>query len=443
MNKESMGSVCFSISGAYITDVARQLVEEGKWRNALNLLVEGLQGFTIDDAVKVLKGSARLEGVNSVDLVEDDQEAVMKEMLDDQFSGMYLHEGSLYEAVSYHRYSNYPGFWQTLSSSLKSMYLPTTEQLEFEFNSEHGTKITDPIYIRYEKSSRDVPFWYPIPKEPVLPKDYQYLDHTDFFEADRIVQDWSDSRVSVATEVVKQQAELVAEQQEETRREAARQAELKKIFDQIAEEADNDTEYGWALVPFKDTTLRVPKRALIALVMNRASRAIPGLNYTAKSYVGMKLQNDNPLHTDVVIGSGLDPLEIYSLGKHHEQEQAIMEYGWELQESLTGWTFNVITRGDSSCNHVYGKVITEDRLHLLASKDEDDDYILVVKNAAPEWATYLSKVNAVIVEQGSQLAHLAVVARERQVPVLRLAQATDRFLSGCLLSINFKTGIIS
>lgn len=442
-------SVHFSISGDYLTDVTRQMVLEGRWRTALDLLVNGLDGFTIDQAVSVLKGTAKLDGVNTVNLVEDDQEEILREQMDELFSGIFLHEGSLYEPVSYHRFSDYPGHWNIMPSYLKSNYGPNEHQLQFEFQDNH---CTDPVFIRYEKSTKDVPFWHTLNSKPTLPEDFMYLDQTDFDSANYRYDAWSGARndavepTAVFNLKQKEAAKSreAAQDAEDDAREARQQAEYDKLFAMISEEADADTEYGWAQVPFKDTVINVPKRALIALMLDRASVSLTGFHYEPKSYSGIRMINDNPIHSDVILGSGLDPYRVHGFGDQVDHEQAIMDYGYHLQSALTRWNFNVLTRGDKACNLVYGKVVTEDTLFLLKQENNDDSkFILVVKNAAPEWDIYLSKVSAVIVEQGSQLAHLAVVAREKAVPILRMADATHCFKSGAWLSINFNTGIIS
>lgn len=65
-------TVGFQIHGDFITDHCRSLIEEGKPKNAWLILTEGLPGITTEQAAEVLTGRKKLEGVNDVDLVDDD-----------------------------------------------------------------------------------------------------------------------------------------------------------------------------------------------------------------------------------------------------------------------------------------------------------------------------------------------------------------------------------
>lgn len=67
------GTVCFQIDGEYLTDLARDLVTESKWRHALRILMEGVQGFGYSDALAILRGESKLVGMNSLDLVAEDR----------------------------------------------------------------------------------------------------------------------------------------------------------------------------------------------------------------------------------------------------------------------------------------------------------------------------------------------------------------------------------
>jgi phosphohistidine swiveling domain-containing protein len=71
--------------------------------------------------------------------------------------------------------------------------------------------------------------------------------------------------------------------------------------------------------------------------------------------------------------------------------------------------------------------------------------ILVLRNLAPTDAnlTALVKAKCVITEEGGQLAHLAQVALERAVPMVRVLDATKRYRKGQQLRVDAERGIVS
>jgi hypothetical protein len=88
-------TVGFQIHGDFITDHCRSLVEEGKPHNAWLILTDGLPGITIEQAAEVLSGRKKLEGVNDVDLLDDDKSAqaapeFIAKLLEDAQEGIRL-----------------------------------------------------------------------------------------------------------------------------------------------------------------------------------------------------------------------------------------------------------------------------------------------------------------------------------------------------------------
>lgn len=81
--------VYFKIHGDHLTNLARDRVLEGRWDHGLRILTEGLHGMTVDIALKILRGDAKLTGVNTVDL-EDDDATEYKAELDYHFGGVYI-----------------------------------------------------------------------------------------------------------------------------------------------------------------------------------------------------------------------------------------------------------------------------------------------------------------------------------------------------------------
>lgn len=92
----------FSIDGGWLTGICRDFVLEGKWRHALATFTEGLEGISTDQAILILRGQYRLEGVNTIDLVEDNtpEAAEYLETLAWQYAGLW-HRAGIGEFLPY------------------------------------------------------------------------------------------------------------------------------------------------------------------------------------------------------------------------------------------------------------------------------------------------------------------------------------------------------
>lgn len=124
---------------------------------------------------------------------------------------------------------------------------------------------------------------------------------------------------------------------------------------------------------------------------------------------GLKMGGDSPLHTDWYVGAGFDSARGYDYdGLFHEAAFYTM---CKVQSEFTRSECAVIVDGPA----VEGTVGRE---------------IVVLPNLAPEQLPKLVGARAVVTETGGQLAHLALVALERSIPIVRLADATARFREG-------------
>ena len=64
-------SVCFKIEGEFITQTVRDLWFEGNYSGAMNV-IGSMIGMTAEQQMDVIMGRAKLTGVNTCELVEDD-----------------------------------------------------------------------------------------------------------------------------------------------------------------------------------------------------------------------------------------------------------------------------------------------------------------------------------------------------------------------------------
>lgn len=69
--------------------------------------------------------------------------------------------------------------------------------------------------------------------------------------------------------------------------------------------------------------------------------------------------------------------------------------------------------------------------------------MLVLNGASPQFADAALQSKAIIVQSGSQLAHLVIVSREAQVPVVLVEDALTHFPLGCDATLDFNAKTIA
>jgi pyruvate,water dikinase len=71
----------------------------------------------------------------------------------------------------------------------------------------------------------------------------------------------------------------------------------------------------------------------------------------------------------------------------------------------------------------------------LIEKYNFDSNILVCNIFTPELYIYLNKCKGIIIEHGGKLCHAAIVAREANIPCVRIENATKLFKNGQKIEI--------
>jgi hypothetical protein len=84
-----VGYLTFHIFGDDFTRIVRTLMMEGNWVKALNLIVEGIQGISWEQAIEILECRAALEGDNRFMLVEDDPKSEDNKRYVDQYEWLW------------------------------------------------------------------------------------------------------------------------------------------------------------------------------------------------------------------------------------------------------------------------------------------------------------------------------------------------------------------
>lgn len=144
----NVSTVCFSISGDFITNHSRDLWAERKFSKAIALL-KTLIGFTHEHVESVLFGKSKLEGINNLDLVEDNWTPPDEYPTYEQA----LQQGEHYEELERKRYDMAlmwarDNWWETRGN--KTARLRYYSYLESQVGTEKAEQITE--IVMHEKA---------------------------------------------------------------------------------------------------------------------------------------------------------------------------------------------------------------------------------------------------------------------------------------------------
>ena len=158
--------------------------------------------------------------------------------------------------------------------------------------------------------------------------------------------------------------------------------------------------------------LRVPRAPFARWALGRdGAHLAPAWRGVAPA--GLKMQGDDPDHSDWVLGAGLDPGDAYPRdGEAGARARAVRGATWDARHALRR---ELLGRG---CAVLSGRGATAgEAVHPGPDEEVPAGSIAVVPHAGPEyWAAARSACalgdGAVIAETGGKLAHLALLGRE-------------------------------
>lgn len=465
-DKELVMTAGFKIHGSWFTDLLREKVAEGSWRSAYDLIMDAFDEFSRDDAIAVLQGKLRFEGVNDFDLVEEppEVEAEVQEALDYRYRRCFLFRGTVYqvygvvdivceldntwacspESQLYFSRKNARAAYEASYLDCLTMIASTgrTRKEQAYVRGCHYLQGSEDILIATGEhsvacrpicTSEALPLWVKFPK---LEGQELYAFLNEAAERVRsisreVVDDYLARTSSPRVERPRVGYKSEEEHEEEVRREEEKIAQMR---DAIRSRADAEGEAGWMtvteMVEGRNETLRIPLTPLKMFVYSVALawHLIPE-DYQTVCHSGMKMMNDSAYHSDAWLGAGLDLDKAYDMDS--VEYKLFYSAVYQLQEELLKFKFAVLSKGP----YASGTVI-----HDVSEAGEGK--ILVVKNAAAEYAEAAAKCEGVICENGSTLTHLVTVMRESALPVMRGENALTLFPVGSKIAMYPESGDI-
>ena len=160
-----------------------------------------------------------------------------------------------------------------------------------------------------------------------------------------------------------------------------------------------------------------------ALGLANAKRMVPDFEWTPVSSSGMKMQCDNPYHTDWIIGAGVDAEDAYSSDPESLAKKvmaAAYDMQFDLRHQFMDESFIILARGSKSIIEGKGYLVKENEV-------APEGCIPIAPHAGPEYQLAMMAAGAIICETGGKLAHLAVVGRESSCSVFMCKNGIQKY----------------
>ena len=159
-------------------------------------------------------------------------------------------------------------------------------------------------------------------------------------------------------------------------------------------------------------------------------------DWTATFPSGVKMIGDNPYHTDLIaLANHALGCEVQHIGYDTTDiDSAIFEYVYAVETlRKKGLSFNTLSN-PKRVKSIVGTVY-EYQEGMKLSKD----MVLYIETAKPEYTVLLPKVKAMVTAVGGKMAHLAIIAREENCPMI---QTTADLFTGMTVTLDFESGTL-
>ena len=298
--------------------------------------------------------------------------------------------------------------------------------------------------IIFEPCGERPAWWSPLTPEAALAdwlaagRDLEERSHHDTY--DRSARDIDEDDAATGAECAEaERAEhlrAVEERaEEEDRRYLARLDEYRgRIWEQAGDGPDAAFELSWG-EGAECRKLRVPRLPFEVCALRRTSLRALAPSWSPVCPSGMKLPCDDEYHTDWMVGAGL-----YDFAAFYRDEAlrvAVLDAQHAVQRRVGAFECAVLH--DAGAGPISG------RTHGPAAPGERPTVggVLVLPNLDPRYLGDAVVAAAVITENGGAVAHLAQVARERGVTIVRVPDARKRYRPGTRVEVDAARGRVT
>lgn len=453
MNETTQRVAHFTVTGAAMTEIARDLLLSDEPGQAYRLIADNLIGEgAMEAALGVMKGTHDLAGDSTDGLklvAAEDNEALrgFKENYRYIYAGRHRTRGGWRRPVAkVVAYGPRDAKWATdrvpqgLEGSM-AMAAWGKERARYHCCEDETVELLElpdkgKMYIIWEPCS-EAPHWVrpPISLQEALDQALE-AGRTLEERPSKFERELEEQEMLAEVQASRARARATQESEEaQDQREREWEAKIKEIGEKVRAQAGDDT---FELELKNGRKLAVPRAPFIRWALCRTDQKDTAPDWENIAPVGVKMQLDNPDHTDWVLGSGLTLEEAYTdevsdvaWGVAHEfQEQARhpkMEYP------------GILAAMKQLSDTIHKAAIIVDSGERTGTVGED---IAVFPDSHGARAKQLDGIIGAIVEKGGKLAHFAIVSKGLGVTVMRHPEACELFKPGTRVQLNSKTGRI-
>lgn len=460
------GVASFSISGASFTELvqARMLDDNpgAAFRLASSLLADGdnAEMMVADTAIKLCDGVARLVGNGACLRLEKHTDKAYQEKLRWLYAGRVRVKSLWYRPIAYvtnvgpmdmrntHGRSVNP-VWGGGGYTNRAWHYAGCDEVVCD-GASYKDKDGMAREVIFEQCS-EPPHWRDVPRDPqealtaflAAGHGLEERSHSKWYPTKDEPARRRKTRTSADPDPKVVEADLQVEEAEAREEQLARAKQIARLREQIMGQAGDDlVELSWEedRSPHdKNVVLTPAGRVMIprAPFMHWAFAKVPWLvpqlpPWTPVSPIGMKMQMDDPCHTDWVIAAGFDPLDrrLYYGGAYGI---AATELRIRLQDEAD---LRVRTNATSVTTLVMGPRAVGFVVHGSRGKSTPVGSVVVLPNLRPDYLAATVGAAAVITEAGGETAHLAQIGRERGLLIVLVEKALELFPSGALAEVD-------
>lgn len=407
----------FSISGEYLTNLSRDLVTEGEWEKAYRILASGNQGK--ETLVhKILLGNFCLKGEDEEIYGTEDDDKEYKQKLN------YIFAGYSYFAKENSWYRPY-AFVNTISEDSeyvkeRALFYKNSKKDKHVFLKINGQK----ILVLFEKIKSILPPWMEedYKKRGLVKSVLDMMKLRTIETRGANLVDWKPGQ---------KQEEILKDILEYTGREdfipkialkeekKAREDKFYFLYLQDLQNKIKAQETEW--IQIEEYILPKTPFAIWAKKTHSILISEDIKEWETVSPRGMKMQMDEPIHSDWVIGAGFNPEEFY----RSDFEKKILDF-------LFASTYRkiLVLNGEG----FYKGIVTKDPEKVTK------EHILVIPHAGVEFFEAAKKAKAVVSAIGGPGAHLVLNAKDEKIPLCLIQNADKKFEEGSELQISFDIG---
>lgn len=423
----SSGHACFRLDIEGFNQILYDLMLSGRWQHAFNTLKDSLDGISYDEIVAVLEGKAMLQEHEQGVTVALTANPEYQNQLKVHRAGWCLVDGKLYrpdfhlEGTDGDETKIPIRMQDTFPSADRSDRIAWFRQW-YANHADDPTRaiarvIDDRIIVFEQLDGGLIPLWFKVTTDPEAAlADYQAQLPLEVRKPAGLGT-ISTPRV----EAINKPRLIAAEPEPEPEQELNLDGLRDRIWQQNGDAAIELEVAG--------SVLRIPRTPFLHWVFERESVKPVLPEWESVCMSGLKLQNDSQVHSDWMVGAGIDLDKAYSREHSKVWEERMFEIIEAAERRVK------IQVHSNSKGTVTGEVV-----YTEPDKAVEPGCIAVAPTGEPAYQTALVSTGAegcLVSEVGGMLSHLAIVSREYGAHYVVLPNALSLLQPGMHVLVDF------